>query len=431
MTIRSRRFQSRSLERTRHSKDLLGFLASTGTKLGISEESVFDALLDGSDPRFMRTAKPFGVCSSDLSIPYAGLSSGNSISVVYRQGTVLRQDVTNLKVVLSNVRIQGAGELAPPFPVTYSVAVEVADAGVPLRFQFDEANSIRLLPGESIVSDDLQISFPAGTRVMLRTLVLADTIGETWPLAQPLDAAIGEGFSTGTGWFMLANASIPSLSGATTACPSALLTRDFKTPSICILGSSSAQGTGDAVDAPDYELGYLGRMVSRSGYGYSKASVAGDSALQFRTVNAYRLQHLQDIQAEVVIFQLGGNDMTQGRSLSVIQGHLQECWAILRNAGYQIIQTDYTPVTTSGNNWTNSAGQTPVGSTPVRLAINEWLETQQDKFDFLLRVSPFVTAPGDLSRWNFNGAANRFTTDGTHVSQFGHKLIADSLTIKV
>jgi len=418
------------LARTRHSKDLLGFLDERGDALGITPGQVFDGLLDGNSSQFMRAAKPYGVCSSDLAMPYAGLSSGGSISVVYRQGTVLRQDVTNLKVVLSNVRLQGAGETLSPFPVSYQVVVERLDGSTPAQFLFGGQTIVRLLPGQSIVSDDLNISFPAGTRVMLRTLVQADVLGQTWPLAQPLDAAIGEGFSTGTGWFLQPNANIPSLSGATTACPSALLTRDFRTPSICILGSSSAQGQGDIVDAPNHELGYLGRLVSQSGYGYTKAAVSGDSILQFITSNTFRMQHLRDIEAEVVIFQLGGNDLTQGRSLSVIQGHLLQAWQILRDAGYQIIQTDYTPVTTSTNNWINATNQTPVVSTANRLALNDWLETQRDKFDFLLRVNSFVTAPADPTRWNFNGTANRFTVDGTHLSQVAHNLIADNLTIK-
>lgn len=430
--VRTRHFNYRSLSRIRRAKRLSFFLEQTALALGLSIAEVAEKLRRGKSAEYLRNAKGFGICANEYGLPSNTLSSGSNQAAIYRTSCVLLRDVRALRLVFSNARLTATGEQAPPDTVTYEASIEPTPGGggTPVRVTFNGgAFSATLAPGQSIVSDNVAIALPKGARMYVRTKVGVDALGKKWPTYLAMDSGIAEGFSASTTWLL--DASIPTLSGAGGVGPSAVMSLDTEAVSYVILGSSSAAGQGDVANAPNYELGYLARALTARGLGHAKSAVASDSLQKFLGANAYRFKHLADVRAEVVIQQLGGNDISNGRTLSQIQADLRATWALLRASGVRIIQTDYTPVTSSTDNWATTANQTLPLHATVRQQVNDWLKSQAStgQFDTLVNISDLVS---DVTgKWLVDGTANKFTVDGTHLSPYAHALVASAIAAKL
>lgn len=426
--IRIRHLSHRNFSRIRRSRRLLRFLQSVATNLTLSVPEIVTALKANKTARYLRNAKSLGICANEYGIPNNSLSSGSNQAAVYRTSCVLLRDVNRLRFVFGNTRLTATGEIAPADAVTYEASVETtANGGNPVRITFNNgSNTVTLAPGATIVSDEIPVVLPKNSRMYVRTRVSVDTLGKKWPTYKAMDTAIGEGFNSASNWVMDANP--PSLSAAGGVGPVAVLSVDMDATSYVILGSSSAAGQGDTPDAPNYETGYLSRALTIAGQGHSSSAVPSDTIQKFLAGNAFRMQHIQDTRAEVVIFQLGGNDISNGRTFEQITSDLITAWALVRFAGVRIIQTDYTPTSTSTDSWATLENQTLPASAALRAQINAWLETQlyTGQIDTLVRISPIVTDEA-TGKWKVDGTANKFTVDGTHLSPYAHKLVANAI----
>ncbi len=433
MTVSPRYLRRRNLRRIRRSDGFLAFLTRQATRLGLTSGAVFDALSAGRTAGQIRTARPYATATSGRGIANNGPSSGTRTAAIFRTAQVVRFNLTRVRLVFTNGRLSTTGEVLNPHAVTYQACIERADGGAPTRVTFGGQNSVTLASGQSVVSDEitLPVAYAAGTRMFVRTQVSVANLGEVWPTFLAMSTADGEGFNDTLTWLMSPNASIPTLSAAGHVGPSAVLGQNIDARSVGIIGSSSANGQGDTAALPELELGYFAMFCSANRLGYTKLAVGQDTVQRFVSdgVNSLRMQHLRNISADAVIFQLGGNDLTGGRTLVQIQNDLRTAWDRLRAERIAVWQSTYTPTTNSTDSWATLVNQTPFGQTPLRLQLNDWLREQaaQGAFDLLLDVAPFVADPTDPTRFRVDGTPNRFTVDGTHLSPHGHAQIVSGI----
>lgn len=426
MAIRSNYFRRRNLSRIRNSRRLQQFIASEAVRLQLTTAQVYAILQGGNSAELLRELRSWTPATNRASMPYSGLSSGSNLSTTYRARYRTAIAVTSLRFVFTNSRLAAApSEIDNPNTTTYEATVEtgVGTNTVPITFN-GGASSVVLGPGQSVVSDPVTITFPANTDFFVRTRCTAAVLGERWPTGRAMVTAQGEGYSatnflTGT---------VPALSGANAAAPSAILAPNLLAlrNTVGIIGSSSAQGQGDTADEA-LDVGYLSRACRANGVGFTGLAVGSDTIAKFLATNTRRFQHMRDTGVNVVIFQLGSNDLTSGRTLAQIQGDLKTSWKLLRDFGVDIYQTTYTTSTTSTDSWATMVNQTVHASNPVRQALNAWLYEIRNDREFTRYIDVHTPTEGvgaDLGKWVVNGSANFATVDGLHLSPSMHATVA-------
>ena len=422
MAIRSNYFRRRNLNRIRNSRRLEQFLEAQATRMNLTTTEVFALLQAGNSAETLQEIAGWSHCTNKAGMNANGESSGSNQAVTYRTRFVTKRAVTQLRLVFSNSRLAATpSEIDADQAVTYEATVETGVGTNTVAVTFGGASSVTLAAGASIVSDPLTITFAGETAFFVRTRASVETLGMTWPVYRSGSTADGEGFSTTN----FLTGAVPGLSNSGMVGPSAILAPDTSPTRVIVgvIGSSSAAGQGDTADA-SLNLGYLERAMFANNVPCTKLAVGSDTIAKFLANNVRRFQHLDDAQVSHVIFQLGSNDLTSGRTLAQIQADLKTAWNLLRLRGYRILQTTYTPVTTSSDSWATVANQTVVASNSVRIALNTWLATQVGvEFDKLLDCHTAVEAPGaDAGKFQAS-----MTADGTHLNATAHAAVATAL----
>jgi lysophospholipase L1-like esterase len=236
---------------------------------------------------------------------------------------------------------------------------------------------------------------------------------------------------------------IPAITGGSTrpaGLPVVFLGR-YTTPghlSVIGIGDSILDGSGDSANPVPVisGFGFFNRAAVDSSGANAIATFNltrhGQSAANF--VNPARQQRQTHFLpfANVVVEEYGTNDLGSGGTGDpvAIGTRTETIWTMARNAGVQkIIRTKLMPRTSSNDNWSTLAGQTPLpnwGAGGKRDSINDNFATDlaDGKIDILLDTHAAIAAPSDNTRWITNGTAKYTTTDGAHVSPAGNALLA-------
>lgn len=356
-----------------------------------------------------------------------GLSSGTSQGTNYRTmyRTMRRSRVSGFRLVYSNTQLTASGEVDGTHPYSVKASIEYNGAVYPVWFA--GSRTITLAPGAHVVSDVVGVSIPADTVFFVRSYPTTATLGDKWPVSGTLITGEGESYLAAAD----KTDDLTSI-GANAASgfgPVAILGHvGFDVPTVGIIGSSSAFGQGDAVSGPRYNYGYLSRFAGDIlGTGYVKMTRASDTMAQMLADYRRRLSYLSITNPSHVIQQMGSNDISNGGSFDTVKARLIETWAILDSMGHKVIQTTYTPTTTSTDNWATVANQTVAASNPVRIAINDWIRTCPGPLTGYLECSDQVETARNSGIWKVDGTANKYTVDGLHLSPFAHLEVANSL----
>lgn len=207
-------------------------------------------------------------------------------------------------------------------------------------------------------------------------------------------------------------------------------------PSVCILGDSIADGSGDTSNSGGTgpsalgSAGYIARgleSVSTQAtfpIAYVKTTVASDTfAHNIISSSPFKRNCWQYVTH--LVCELGINDVCINLStLATLQTYVTNLCADIRSVTgpygkpIKIAFCTLMPQTTSSNLWVDAAGQTPVtGATVggVRDTYNAWLVTQVGiLFDYLIDPNVYVEDQVNHGKWITNGTANYPTADGVH-----------------
>lgn len=364
------------------------------------------------------------------------LSSGTNQIVLYRlkRWSLLQYDACAIQPVYSNTQYTSNGETAPPNSITIQASLEVNGVSTPVYFRGQR--SVTLRPGEFIVADPMTVFVPRNSIMWWRTLVDAGAANARFPVAQ-VQIATGDGEGIWTGSTATAGVDLTGNSGAASApntfgpvCVLGLATKTGR-PSVAIIGSSSAFGTGDGSLPGTRDLGYFSRLLGQR-IGYSRLAVPGATLQDFLANTNYHQHFFMLTGVSHVIAQAGSNDLTatlgagetwKDREIA-LRARLTQQWNLFQDLGVKLVQSTFTPVVTGS--YTTLAGQTSHASGPTRQAINEWIRSKPHPWiTAVLDPAAIVEDPTYPNRFRVDGGA--WTTDGTHLSPMAHAAVAAAL----
>lgn len=220
-------------------------------------------------------------------------------------------------------------------------------------------------------------------------------------------------------------------------------------PSVCIIGDSIADGSGDTSNSGGSgpsalgSAGYIARgleSVSTQAtfpIPYVKTTVASDTfAHNIISSSPFKRNCWQYVTH--VVCELGINDVCiNSSSLATLQTFVTNLCADIRSVtspygkSIKIAFCTLLPQTTSTDSWATLANQTPVAGATVggvRDTYNAWLVTQVGiLFDYLIDANVYVESQTNHGCWIVNGTANYGTADGVHPTTALHILAAQAV----
>lgn len=201
-------------------------------------------------------------------------------------------------------------------------------------------------------------------------------------------------------------------------------------PALFIWGDSLSAGTGDFTSDAEGVVGCMEKACINT-YGTGKhlafcnLSRSGDASSTYELDEAFSRFSLLEFGTHV-LFSMGSNDITGGRTAAQIKASMQEAWTHARILGLSVGAMTLPPRTTSADNWSSLTQHVVTGysSASIRGEINTWLKQQlaEGAIDFLADVNSQVADTTNPDVWKVG-----YTADGTHYTPTVHNLLADYL----
>jgi lysophospholipase L1-like esterase len=195
-----------------------------------------------------------------------------------------------------------------------------------------------------------------------------------------------------------------------------------------MIGASIEHGSNDTAGDGETGGGWMRRaMFSLGGNKIARASLAkpGESALEFLNSHTKRAAVLPYLTH--VFIGYGGNDYTNGSSLSTTLGRLEDIWEMARTArpASHLAQIAFAPKTDSTDAWATVANQTPRPG--FAAAGGDWYAANatmaaDPRLDGFVNVRSAMVDATAVDKWKAPGA----TTDGTHPSSTIHVAMASA-----
>jgi hypothetical protein len=281
----------------------------------------------------------------------------------------------------SNTASPNYNDVEGPGSVTFGAAIEIG--GTIFRVTFGGKAQTTLDAAGYVISDPLPLDVAAGDIVYSRTFVASGSY-YTVKYTGPFGTTGGGGWTVTTDLTAPGSAAIADSTGNPLFAPAAVVGKPTGTASktCLVVGDSIASGFGDYNVVTTGRLlgnpavtggGFVNRAFYRDGIGLLKVSTPGDAVSNF-VGNAGHSRRLAFAEAAgTMLCDYGRNDITNGRTLSQVQGDLLTAWGFGSKRGLRVFQTTITPRTTSTDGWLTSGNQTSTGNESVRVAMNAWL----------------------------------------------------------
>ncbi len=328
------------------------------------------------------------------------------------------------------------GEVPIPNAMTLTVAIELPDSHIQ-NLTFGGAATGVVTPGGILKSDPLAVDIAPGTWCWLRTLVQVTSGGQipfTHNLVGDATTGIHEGDAYGASsvsqtvsdnfgyaYDAISILGIPQTAGKKSLAligdsiavygiePNQLEGKYFGT-------AAGVQGWPNRFTFQRYPLMNLGRS------GYTIQHYSDDNGLMRKTLIA---------NCEAVIFEMGINDLSNGRSLAQIQSDMQNAWMDAKALGLTVLQTTMLPNndvgTTSVLNFVSGLGS-PQGVNSfesTRKALNAWIRSRPQFLDGILDLESVID-PNQTGFWPITAPLHQGVC-GTGSNSPGNATIVDSV----
>jgi hypothetical protein len=359
-----------------------------------------------------------------------GLSDGSNRWMVSRLFHAVPAGARNLQLVYGNFApIGGHGlEADGPNPIVISAAVEFPEGNL-LPVHFNGMPSIRLLPGQPVISDPLNVSIPPGGRCFTRTQVTADAPPYKWPLTRYASLQVGDWSVTGPDPAKISDAE--ELRHRQFKCfgPYNILgAAPRRGPAVVILGDSvvcGEPGPGDQFG----DRGYIERALSTE-LPWCNLAVPGPSAAAFLKESA-KQRGIIGHNFTHAISALGIADIRIGNE-QLIKRNLHELWTNLADQGLIVFQTTITTDTKSQDKWTTIEGQTVANPNflpgGIYHRINEWIRSTPAPLHGIFDPAAVLETAVDSGIW-LAPDHQPLTRDGPHPDALAATMAAKAVTV--
>ncbi len=353
--------------------------------------------------------------------------------------------ISDLRIILSNWFYSQTTfrETAGPSAFTIKMFVEYP-AGTFTAATFSAAATVNVTAGNSVATDPVPVSIPAGARFWVRTVVTAITSGSLIPGWQiggiPNIVGLSDGVASGD----LGNSGTinPSTTGnifGPTAIMGTVTGVGNSGRGFVLIGDSIVQGTGDTAGiGAKGGSGYLQRALDPLYPWISIACPGGTIAgMLFATTRLSALLNSINIRGGFshVITEHAVNDLktSGGRTVAQVEADHQTLYTLIKGIRpsaliYPVTQIPW--ATSATSNWTVAPGdQVPSvqGNWPNHPTLNANIRAGRAQTAGFIEAGDFAASARDSGFWA--GRTPQWTNDGIHPSTAGAAGIAAVISI--
>lgn len=339
--------------------------------------------------------------------------------------------------------------LAGPGQITVRARLVWAGSNFPLTFNGLRTATIDI--GGQMWSDPVGIDM----RTSLATTFFMDSFVSAaqdviWPLGMQSTSGAGEGFHASVDDTPAGTAYGGSYSANQFLYHPVLcmgVTSPRNTPVIGLMGDSILTGVGDtwvngATDTTRTGDRSFVDFACNDAYGLVKYCRQGEAVNVTGILSAAQASKsrfrfgLMAQTCDIVIYNYGSNDLNGGDTLANLKTNTLAAAAFVQGFGAKFVPCSIPPRTTSSDAWATAGNQTKPGWEANRTGYNDWLRNGGWKtlgFDGFYDICANIEVDGTNALvvngglWLTNGAARKYSGDGTHPSHDGNLLMQTSI----
>jgi hypothetical protein len=400
---------------TSHSVVLSGLAANTRYHYRIRTTDGQGNLATSTDQTFI-TAYIGVVATKGLLNIY--LSSPNK-QIMTRSIHLAQDNISSLQLVFHNFNIVGSPLAEAGLGSTTAITASIEyPTGTFTQVKFSGTATGTIPDGGILVSDSVAANIPIGTYFNVRDW-LSNGAGILYRsgLNGPGEVAA---FAPSGVPDMTMGGTITSSGGQVGYFPAAIVGLTQR-PSVYLLGDSRVFGQNDPPNDATGDAGELARSIGPS-FGYINDGLPSDKITSFLASHTNR-RALAAYTSDI-ISELGINDLLGSVTASTTLSNLQSLWALF--PGKKIFQTTLPPITTSTDSWATLVNQTVASWNSQRTSLNNAIRAVPSGANGYFEVANVVESSQDSGKWQVDGTANKYTSDGIHESPFANQAIHNS-----
>lgn len=347
-----------------------------------------------------------------------------------------RTAITSLQVVLPNWYVNPASthaELGTGADATVTASIEYPE-GVFTQILFSGIASGTVPNIGQLVSDACAVTIPINTLFWVR--VFFQSTGGVLTVGHDLNGGSTPGCGLEVAVSGLTDKTMSgTVTGADNEYSPVAIIGTTTNRSVVIVGDSIGLGdtTRETVGDASGDFGVVARSIGPL-YAYASYCQNGDQGEDLVASHTNRVALFQ--YASDLICEYGNNDVwTISASVAAVQSTLQTIWSYMTDLGPEkkAYQTTITTRTTSTDNWATTTNQTTASSANEgrRLTLNAWLRALPTGLNGCFDITTVLETGLGTGLWIVNGAANAYTSDGTHPNTTSSILIRNSGVVRL
>lgn len=361
-----------------------------------------------------------GAVATRASVPEG--TFGTATTFMNRTGHIARDAITSLQAAWANWYLANpGGYTAPAGTLTVTASVEYP-AGTFTQLKWSGSASVVIASGTNPLSDATVIpgGIPSGATFWIRSF-LAPSANIVFSDGHEKSLLIGD-LCQNTG------SSDMTMGGAITDNNSAvlfpvLILGQTAKRSCYLLGHSLVQGLADQCDTASGDNGDLERPLSPT-YATTRSGTAGETVATF-VANAGQRIGLAQYHTDIVV-DFSANDLGGGATAAQIAASYASLAAFFPGKRLWLC-TACPALVPSTDSYATLANQTVPANDPQRQILNANIRANGIAgYNGCIELSDFVEQARS-GKWQVDGTAFKFTTDGTHQTAFANKLISITL----
>jgi len=337
--------------------------------------------------------------------------SAGTQSMMSRFGSFARDDITSLKLAWANWFQLGIVAGIGGNVMSIAASIEYP-AGVLTQVKFGGVATGTTGPSTTLYSDTIPVTIPNGAQFWIRTWQTG-TVGVLFGTVST-DASLGEASS-----FPGANQTMGGTVTNNTALicgPCAIIGMSAKKAPFNI-GDSRFAGTGGNAFDGTGGYGEMGNGLNQ--YAWNNYGSPGLSASQYLAgagaLQADLVQWCTDI-----VSGFGINDFIGAQTSAQVQTSQTGIRALYPTKNFHVTTIDAD--TTSSDSWATTGNQTIFAGNAQRVAYNTQVRINSLGFNPAFDCAVVSESALNSGKWQVNGVANKYTSDGLHSSGFCYTL---------
>ena len=326
---------------------------------------------------------------------------------------IMRDAPSWIKLEFPNWYLGGSGETAMGGDATIYAGLEYPLGSTPVRIPFGGLAAGTIPDGQSLLSDALAISIPAGEQFAIKTLY-ENSAGVPYITVNRNQAA--ERWQGGTGALTdnTTTSTNPSTLSTLAYVPAAIIGMTRRR-TFFFAGDSKVQGQGDTSG-----IGLKGELERSIGgdYAFINACRGGEGIVGPVTDDYSRRLALSGYCSDV-ISNYGINDISAGSSAELTASRLAEFAEFF--TGKPVHQMTVAPRSASSDGFATVENQTTHGNNAERVELNSLIRAGIAGFTGFIELADVVESARDSGLWKAG-----HTSDGLHENATGYQAVKDA-----